>query len=231
MKTSLTLDMEKSLYQYCVEQGATVVEEVTMPKEQGIVDTLACYTAPDGSREWRCYELKVTKADFHSSAKLSFVGHYNYFVLPDGLFQMVKSEIPAEIGVMVYRPYAAEFVEEALAPGTFTIEKKPKQRDLCVPEEALINRYIASLFREVQKAKRMEYGPQVFSSEQLYKELKKRASTYHIYGEENYFDQLVTELESAAVIELQEELQALKLDYEALQNQQQPKRWPTEPLE
>lgn len=231
MKTSLTIDMEKSLYQYCIEQGATVVEEVTMPDEQGIVDTLACFTHPDGSREWRCYELKVTRGDFRSKAKLSFIGNYNYFVLPDELYQTVKSEIPSEIGVMVYRPFSQEYVAEMLASGTFTIEKKPKFQELAVSENELVNRYMSSLFREVQKAKRMEYGPQVFSSEQLYKELKKRMTTYHVYGEENYFDQLVSELENQAVLELQEELQTLKLDYDFLKNRQQPKRLPTEPLE
>ncbi|EOK82054.1 hypothetical protein SI3_01474 [Enterococcus faecium EnGen0147] len=64
MKTPLTIEIESSLYQYCIEQGGLVVEEVTMPDDQGIVDTLSCLTKFDGSREWRCYELKVTKADF-----------------------------------------------------------------------------------------------------------------------------------------------------------------------
>ena len=40
MKTPLTIEIESSLYQYCIEQGGLVVEEVTMPDDQGIVDTL-----------------------------------------------------------------------------------------------------------------------------------------------------------------------------------------------
>jgi hypothetical protein len=40
-----------------------------MPDDQGIVDTLACFFKPD-TTEWRCYELKVTRADFYSKAKL-----------------------------------------------------------------------------------------------------------------------------------------------------------------
>lgn len=108
MKTPLTIEIESSLYQYCIEQGGLVVEEVTMPDDQGIVDTLSCLTKFDGSREWRCYELKVTKADFRSTAKLSFVGHYNYFVLPSKLYEEAKTEIPTGIGVLVYRPYTIE---------------------------------------------------------------------------------------------------------------------------
>ncbi|MCE2139023.1 hypothetical protein GRC92_18590, partial [Streptococcus thermophilus] len=72
--------------------GAYVVEEVAMPADKGIVDTLSYQQLPDGQIEWRCYELKVTKADFHSKAKLSFIGHYNYFVLPQQLYLEVQSE-------------------------------------------------------------------------------------------------------------------------------------------
>ncbi len=129
MKTPLTIEMESSLYQYCIEQGGIVVEEVTMPEDQGIVDTLSCLTKFDGSREWRCYELKVTKADFRSTAKLSFVGHYNYFVLPSTLYEDVKDEIPTDIGVLVYRPYALE--EEMPASGTFYCKKSKKKRAGC----------------------------------------------------------------------------------------------------
>ena len=46
--------------------------------------------------EWRCYELKVTKADFRSTAKPSFVGHYNYFVLPSKLYEEVKLRNPLQ---------------------------------------------------------------------------------------------------------------------------------------
>ncbi|BAS51401.1 hypothetical protein [Staphylococcus aureus] len=39
---------------------------------------------------FRAYEIKVSKADLKSSAKLSFVGHYNYLVLPRNLYEEVK---------------------------------------------------------------------------------------------------------------------------------------------
>lgn len=170
MKTPLTIEMETSLYQYCIEQGGIVVEEVTMPDDHGIVDTLSCLTKFDGTREWRCYELKVSKADFRSTAKLSFVGNYNYFVLPQTLFDEVKAEIPTGIGVLVYRPYG--IAEEMPASGTFIIAKKAMKQPLAVAEEALLNRFMASLFREVRKAKQMERGVKYFPTDQLYKELK-----------------------------------------------------------
>lgn len=229
MKTSLTIDMEESLYYYCLEQGGIVVEEVTMPEEQGIVDTLCCLTKTDGTREWRCYELKVTKADFRSAAKLSFVGHYNYFVLPQELYEIVQSEIPAEIGVFVYRPYVS--AEEMPAPGTYAIAKKATKKELSVPETALTNRFMASLFREVRKAKQMERGVRYFPTEQLYKELKRRSDEQSPFSTERYYERFMEDLNNQAVEELQEEVLALQQDYEYLRHQQQIRRLPTEPLE
>ncbi|OQO71456.1 hypothetical protein BH747_01075 [Enterococcus villorum] len=229
MKTPLTIEMETSLYQYCIEQGGIVVEEVTMPEEHGIVDTLNCLTKFDGTREWRCYELKVSKADFRSTAKLSFVGHYNYFVLPRTLYEEVQQEIPTDIGVLVYRPYTLE--EEMPAPGTFVIAKKARKKKLAVTEEALTNRFMASLFREVRKAKQMERGVKYFPTDQLYKELKKRSDTQDPFSKERYYERFIEETENQAIQDLKEEIQALRQDYEFLRQKQQAKRLPTEPLE
>jgi hypothetical protein len=81
VKTKLTLALEQTLYAYCSEKGYSAVEEVALPDDFGIVDMLALRTDEQQQQEWRCYELKISKADFHSTARLSFVGHYNYFVL------------------------------------------------------------------------------------------------------------------------------------------------------
>ena len=107
----------------------------------------------------------------------------------------------------MYRPYTVE--EEMPASGTFLIAKKAAKKELAVPEEALTNRFMASLFREVRKAKQMERGVKYFPTDQLYKELKRRQ----------------------AINELQEEVIALQHDYEYLRQQQQIRRLPTEPLE
>ncbi|EOH61808.1 hypothetical protein [Enterococcus mundtii] len=229
MKTPLTIELESSLYHYCIEQGGIVVEEVTMPEDHGIVDTLSCLMKFDGTREWRCYELKVTKADFRSTAKLSFVGHYNYFVLPKNLYEEVKSEIPPEIGVLVYRSYALE--EEMPVPGTFIIAKKAMRRELGVAEEALTNRFMSSLFREVRKAKQMERGVKYFPSDQLYKELKKRSETQDPFSKERYYERFIDEIESQAIHDLQEENRALRQEQDWLRQQRHIRRLPTEPLE
>lgn len=229
MKTKLTRQLESTLYQYCLEQGAYVVEEVAMPDQQGIVDTLSYQQLPDGHVEWRCYELKVTKADFHSKAKLSFIGHYNYFVLTPELYAEVQAEIPNHIGVLTYRafePQAVALAPQPLrTPGFLTVVKKAQYQDLQVEEAPLISHFITSLFREVDKAKRVKKGLQLYSDDQLFKELRKRARKgYDVYDPEaNLYDRFLDDTQSDAVTALQTELDArnaeyqdLKLKYDAL---------------
>ena len=210
MKTNLTLDLEQTLYAYWEDQGAVAVEEVTMPADAGIVDTLVHQA--DGT--WRCFELKVTKADFHSKAKLSFIGHYNYFVMPAKLYDEVAPEIPTGIGVFTYQGFA----EAAMAassvppatPGVLTIAKPARRQDLQVPEAELMTRFLASLNREVAKAKRSEQGLGAFSNEQLLRELRRRSRDYAVYDPEaNLYDQFVAQLHSDTITALQEEVDAL----------------------
>lgn len=213
MKTPLTLDLEQTLYAYWEALGATAVEEVTMPDDQGIVDTLVRETAGEAVT-WRCFELKVTKADFHSNAKLSFIGNYNYFVLPASLYPKVAAEIPAGIGVFTYRKFNAQAVAASAlvpeTPGQLTIAKPAKYQALQVPEAALTTRFIASLNREVQKAKRVEHGLSSFSNEQLLKELRKRSQRYDVYDPaDNLYDQFAEELTNTTIQTLQEEVDAL----------------------
>lgn len=232
MKTKLTKNLESTLYQYCLEQDAYVVEEVSMPEKKGIVDTLSYRQLPNGEIEWRCFELKITKNDFHSKAKLSFIGNYNYFVLTQKLFEEVREEIPDHIGVLIYRAFDQKAVELSpqtqRAPGFLTIAKKAQYQDLQVDEKYLTSHFIASLFREVDKAKRIEKGLQLYSDDQLFKELKKRSKIgYDIYKpDHNLYDRFIKDSENDKISALEEELDArnaelrnLKLD---LQSQNSP---------
>lgn len=218
MKTALTLDLEKTLYAYWEDQGAFPVEEVTMPADQGIVDTLVMQ--PGDPLTWRCFELKVTKSDFHSSAKLSFIGHYNYFVLPLKLYHAVEAEIPAGIGVMTYQPFSPAALKAATVPitvpGQLTISRPPRRRALQVPEQALLVRFIASLNREVVKAKQVDKGLAHFTDQQLLAELKRRSDQYRVYDPEaNLYDRVMGEVEGSAVATLQAEVDALAAELAA----------------
>lgn len=222
MKTKLTKNLESTLYQYCLEQGSYVVEEVSMPNKKGIVDTLSYQQLPNGKIEWRCYELKVTKADFHSKAKLSFIGNYNYFVLPQKLYEEIQTEIPSHIGVLIYRAFDKEAIDASpqtlMAPGFLTIAKKAQYQDLQVDETQLTSHFIASLFREVDKAKKVEKGLQLYSDDRLFKELKKRSKVgYDVYKpDHNLYDRFVDDLQNDSIEALQEELDARNAEYQEL---------------
>jgi len=215
LKTSLTLQMEETLYYHCREKGEIVVEEVTMPDDFGIVDTLSCRLDLQKQFIWNCYELKVSKADFHSQAKLSFIGHYNYFVLPEKLYLTVQNEIPKTIGVLVFHPYLTEEME---VPGFFTSEKKPQRQELQVNEAELLYRLLTAQAREVGKAKRTARGLRVFGTRQLYEELKKRQPDYDLFGgATNYYDRFIEESQVQAVEALKEELEATRHAYLSLE--------------
>ena len=62
---------------------------------------------------WICYEIKISKSDFHSKAIKSFVGHYNYYLMPNDLYEQVKEEIPKEIGVYSYDGKMLNLVKKA----------------------------------------------------------------------------------------------------------------------
>ena len=46
----------------------------------------------DSDGIFRCYEIKVSKADYLSKATKSFKGHFNYFVFPEELYEEIKDE-------------------------------------------------------------------------------------------------------------------------------------------
>lgn len=56
----------------------------------------------NSQKGWVCYEIKISKADFKSKAAKSFVGNYNYYLMPEELYIQVANEIPKEIGVYSY---------------------------------------------------------------------------------------------------------------------------------
>ena len=229
-KTQLTLDIEEALYFYGLEQSEIIVEEVPMPDDRGIVDTLTCRTKPDGTYEWRCYELKVSKPDFKSTAKISFIGHYNYYVMPKPLYDAVKNEIPNYVGAMVYLPFDYERECDTLTKGSLSIIKKASRQDLLVEEGQLMNSFLHSLFREVRKAKKLEKGLQLYRSDELFKELSKRYIGYDVYHpERNFYDAFVAEIAQEAVKELRDELAAVVSEYNELKGKIRQNRRMTEP--
>lgn len=140
-KTEQTLSVENAIYRETNRQGVFGCFEVTIGwfgKER--VD----YMTYDTKGVWRCYEIKVSEADFHSKANLTFIGHYNYYVVTKALYEKIKSEIPNDIGCYVaYETDAGKWFCSCV--------KRARRRDLGVDESILKDSFIRSLSRGYTK--------------------------------------------------------------------------------
>lgn len=132
IKTEETLRLERNIWEATHKQGVFCCYEVTI----GWWGKERCdYITYDTKGIWRCYEIKISKSDFHSKAHNTFIGHFNYYVLTKELYEQVKDEIPNHIGV-----YLGDYCA-----------KRAKKQELGVDEQILKNSMIRSLYREVEK--------------------------------------------------------------------------------
>lgn len=51
--------------------------------------------------DFYCYEVKSSVDDFHSKNGHNFIGDYNYYVMPEEVYEQIKQEIPYRVGVYV----------------------------------------------------------------------------------------------------------------------------------
>jgi hypothetical protein len=51
--------------------------------------------------DFYCYEVKSSVEDFHSENGHNFLGDYNYYVMPEEVFEKVRNQIPYNVGVYV----------------------------------------------------------------------------------------------------------------------------------
>ncbi len=51
--------------------------------------------------DFYCYEVKSSVEDFRSKNGHNFLGDYNYYVMPEDVYEKVKNEIPYKVGVFV----------------------------------------------------------------------------------------------------------------------------------
>ena len=54
-----------------------------------------------GTRGIEVYEVKSSVEDFHSKNGHNFLGDYNYYVMPEEVYEQIKKEIPYQVGVYV----------------------------------------------------------------------------------------------------------------------------------
>ena len=135
-KTELTHKLERQLWKHTKKRGTFGCFEVTIGwygKER--VDFLTY----DTKGIFRFYEVKVSKGDFYSKNKNSFLGHYNYYVMPLELYKEVAEDIEDCIGV---------FISDGKKLSSI---KRAKVQELEVPIEILKDSMIRSLYRESEK--------------------------------------------------------------------------------
>lgn len=158
-KTEQTLQLEREIWRATCKQGVFGCFEVTIG---WFGNERVDYITYDTKGIWRCYEIKVSKSDFRSKASNTFIGHYNYYVMPKELYEQVKDEIPSHIGVYI---------------NGVCIERAKKQ-EITVDEQILKDSLIRSLYREYEKQYRSGI-PTVI--EQLRKRLRRAESDKEEY--------------------------------------------------
>lgn len=166
-KTELTLKLEREIWQATRKQGVFGCFEVTIG---WFGSERVDYITYDTKGVWRCFEIKVSKSDFHSKAHNTFIGHYNYYVMPEELFEQVKDEIPDHIGVYI----------------NGCCRKKAKYEELGVDEKVLKDSLIRCLYREAEKVIKSE-NPNII--ERLYSQIKSLEKSVSFY-EQKYRDTL-----------------------------------------
>lgn len=132
-KTETTIQLERNIWSNTSRMGTFGCFEVTIG---WFGSERVDYITYNTEGIWRCYEIKASKADFFSKSRPTFVGHFNYYVMPRELFEQVKSAVPAHVGVY--------------ANGSRSV-KRAKRQELSVDEQVLKNSLIRSLYRDVEK--------------------------------------------------------------------------------
>lgn len=142
-----TKEIEHIAYNYLWKKGWYGVFEVAVPRaivnkyHRERVDFLTYET----TGVYRAYEIKRDKADFYSGCAWSWIGHYNYFIMPYKLYVEVKQDIPKDIGVWVVREYSKDM----------ECVKKPKKRELLCNSEDMQFAMLQALSREYKKYRRI----------------------------------------------------------------------------
>ncbi len=104
-----------------------------------IVDLLVWEKSKD---IWKCYEIKSSVQDFISGHHITFVGNYNYYIMPKELYEKVKNKVPDYVGVYIQ---SGRWLENI---------KRAKKQELKVSKELLQYSLMKSLYRDVENMRK-----------------------------------------------------------------------------
>ena len=142
-----TKEIENIAYNYLWKKGWYGIFEVAVPRaivnkyHRERVDLLTYET----TGIYRAYEIKNSKSDFYSKCAWSWIGHYNYFIMPYELYCEVKHDIPDDIGVWVVREYSKNM----------NCVKKPKKRELLCQSYDMMFAMLQAMSREYKKYRKL----------------------------------------------------------------------------
>lgn len=106
-KRKETYEIEETLYNMVYVNRLYGCSEVTIGfYNNGHGDEIVDFCTMNSKGIIKCYEIKVTLADFKSKAKLSWYGHYNYLVVSEELLskltdELINEHIPKYVGIAI----------------------------------------------------------------------------------------------------------------------------------
>lgn len=153
MKTDMTREIEIRFVDFLYEKKyelAVMECALGARKKYGIVDVLSYHgklvshgRGKQRTREvtWRCYEVKTSKQDFFSPHKWTFIGDYNYFVVPEALYDVIKNDIPKGVGCYIYNGRV----------NGFKVAKKASKARVKQTETQMMHDYLVSNNRDARR--------------------------------------------------------------------------------
>ena len=199
MKTQKTKDLERLLADKFVKRNDFFVFECTIGWNGAEIVDCIMYNC---QRETTCYEIKQSVSDFHSKNKLTFIGNYNYYVMPYSLYQKVKNEIPYDIGCLVAidhledkeeittNQYGATFKKMWKEPvdGLKELYKisNPKRQELKADKEVILS----SMLRSMQRDRMLKFDIDKLLQEEADLATKNKELRKHIDDLEDKIDDL-----------------------------------------
>lgn len=93
--------------------------------------------------DFYCYEVKSSQEDFHSKNGHNFLGDFNYYIMPEDVFEKIRNEIPYYVGVLVpeKQNYRGEWYD-------LKSVKKAKRKDRSRPVSEILLMMFRSSTRE-----------------------------------------------------------------------------------
>lgn len=96
--------------------------------------------------DFYCFEIKSSVEDFRSKNGHNFLGDYNYYVMPEEVYEQVKSEIPYGVGV-----YVPDRLHHGKDWYDLKSAKKAKRKDREKPLTEMLFMIFRSASRDKQK--------------------------------------------------------------------------------